>query len=661
MRRTIKGKLTSSVILIVVMVVFLVVVSIMTIAGKGIVESKKNELQLQSEKYAAEINTWIQEEKMVVEDVAKMIEIEKRIDEEFLTSLVFGYAEDRDELLNLYCGTSEGMFVKTIEGDTFEGYNPVERGWYQQAAKSGETIVIDPYIDAVINDMCASIATPVYFDNELVAVVGADLTLEKISELVDAIDYVDGAYGFLVDSVGNYISHHNKDFEPTTDKTVAFTDIIPELKGMTGKVVQAKDYNDEKSYFSVTKVNGCEWELGVTVPASNMTSTLEMTLFISFGIVLAAIIVSVIVLSGLIGKMLAPVQTLKLFASGDFSENAVISKEIPKEYKNETEQITVATSKVKEQIRSIILETKDEAENIGIISSTAAGKMDVLNTEMNKISNTVSDVFKQTQEADSITEQIHITGKEIGQAIEGIAEKATDTAGQSNDIMERAKELYTVSKEAGNQVGSLYNSTKEGLEKAIKESKRIDEIRNLAQDILAISSQTNLLALNASIEAARAGESGKGFSVVAEEIRNLADTSKRTVDQITSVTDAIIQSVTSLSDKSNSLLTFINEKVMADYQQMISISRQYEDDAVFFCSVATDLGASSEEMSASMVNINESIDLIANLVGEITKGMKVIEEAIMDSSGQSGDVVSEMANLSKLSEKLNTTVAAFRV
>ena len=99
MRRTIKGKLTLSVILIVVIVVFLIVVSIMTIAGNGIVESKKNELQLQSEKYAAEINTWIQEEKMVVEDVAKMIEIEKSIDKEFLTNLVFGYAQDRDELI----------------------------------------------------------------------------------------------------------------------------------------------------------------------------------------------------------------------------------------------------------------------------------------------------------------------------------------------------------------------------------------------------------------------------------------------------------------------------------------------------------------------------------------------------------------------------------
>lgn len=661
MRRTIKGKLTLSVILIVVTIVLLVDISITMIAGNIIINSKKNELQLQSQKYAEEINTWIQEERMVVEDIAKMIEIEKSLDEEFLKKLVFGYAADRKELLNLYCGTAEGVFIKTIDGDTPKGYNPVERGWYQEAAKSGKTIVIDPYVDAVTKDMCASVATPVYFDQELVAVVGSDVTLTKISELVEDIDYADGAYGFLTDSVGNYISHQNKAFEPTANTTVLFTDTIPELKGTNGEVVMANDYNNIKSYFAITKVEKSGWNLGVVVPASNMTSALELILFISVGSVLIAILISVIVFSSLISKVLAPVQKLKLFASGDFSENEVISKEIPKEYKNETEQITVATSKVKEQIRTIILKTKEEAKDIGMISSAASERMTVLNTEMNKISNTVSDVFQQTQEADSITRKIHTTGKEMGQVIDGIAQKAVKTAEQSNDIMKKAKKLYDVSKESGSEAVSLYDSTKEKLERAIEDSQRISEIHNLAKDILSISSQTNLLALNASIEAARAGEAGKGFSVVAQEIRMLANNSKQTVDQITNITDVIIESVASLSEKSAALLAFMNEKVMTDYQKMISISKQYEEDATFFCSVATDLGASSEEMSASMTNINESIDVIATLVSGITEGMNVIEEATADSNGQSGDVVIEMGNLSKLSEQLNKTVAAFKV
>jgi len=633
----------------------------MSIAGKAIVESKKNELRLQSEKYAEQINTWIQEERLIVENVAKAIEIEKNIDKEFLEKVVFGYVENREELLNLYCGTSEGMFIKTIAGDTFEGYNPVERSWYQQAAKIGDTIVMDPYVDAVINDMCASFATPVYFDEQLVAVVGSDVALTKISEMVSDISYTDGAYGFLVDSVGNYISHENKEFEPTVNTYVSLSDTIPQLNNTEGEVIRAEDYNGVESYFCITQIEGSNWKLGVTVPISNVTSALEMTLFISFIILLTTIILTTIILSGLIGKLLAPIQALKLFASGDFSENAVVTKEIPKEYKNETEQIKFATTKVKQQIRSIILKTKNEAKNVSIISSTASKKISILDTEMNRISNTISDLFEQTKQADSITSKIHTTGKEIGQVIDLIAQKATNTAEQSNQIMERAKEIYTISKQSGNQAIKLYDNTKEDLEKAINECYRITEIHNLAKNILEISSQTNLLALNASIEAARAGEAGKGFAVVAQEIRVLADNSKQAVDQITSVTDVIIQSVSTLSEKASDLLKFMNERVMIDYNQMISTSGQYEEDAIFFCSIANDLGASSQQMSASMVDVNDSIDSIAKLVSEITEGMKVIETATADSSNQSGDIVTEMTSLAKLSEQLNETVATFKV
>ncbi len=661
MMKTIKGKLTFSVILIVAVIVCLTAASILSLTGNTITESKKHELKLESEKYAEVINTWIQEERMVVEDVAKMVELRKSLDKEFITDLVFGYAAQREELQNLYCGTAQGVFIKTVEGDTPPGYNPVERAWYQMAAEAGGTIVMDPYVDAVAKNIVTSLATPVYFDGKLVAVIGSDVELTKISELVASIDYTDGAYGFLEDSAGNYITHENQEYEPTADSAVALKDIVPELSESVGEVVQAEDYNGINSYFCITEVEGSGWMLGVTVPVSNITSELRMTLFISIGSLAVAIILSVVVLSLLIRKMLAPVQTLKQFASGDFSENAVVDKEIPKEFKNETEQITVATIKVKEQIRGIILETKDQAGKIGDISGTASDKMEVLNGEMNKIAGTVADVYAQTKEAETLTSEINSHGREIGQGIEEIAQKASDIAGQSNHIMERAKELSTFSKESGNNANKLYESSKQGLEKAIRDSRRIDEIRNLAGDILAISSQTNLLALNASIEAARAGEAGRGFAVVAEEIRELADNSKRTVDQITGVTDIIIQSVTILSERTTELLAFINETVMTDYRQMISISKQYEDDAEFFCSVATDFGASSEEMNTNMENINESIDSIAKLISDVAQAMTVMEKAASESSAHSNVVAKEMGGLAELSKKLNHTVAEFRV
>jgi len=642
MRRTVKGKLALSVILIVIATILVCIAAILTIAGKAIIDSKKSELKLQSEKYAEELNTWIQKEKMVVEDVARNIEIQKSTDEKFLSELVHGYAADREELQNLYCGTAKSVFIKTIEGDTFEGYNPVERSWYIQAAEKGSTIMMDPYIDAVTGEMCASFATPVYFDDELVAVAGSDVSLEKVSEIVNSIDYDEGVYGFLTDTAGNYITHENKDFTPSADNTTLFTDIVPALKNNEGKIIKSADYNGKTSYFSVIQLQESGWRLGIAIPASDVVSSLALIVLISFGIQGFAIIFCIFIINRLTKRLLEPIQTLKLFASGDFSENAVVDKEIPPEYKDETEQITVATANVRKQIREIILDTKEEAYSISMISS--------------KISDIVNGLSHQSREADSLTREIHTAGIETGQAVDNIAGKAVDMAGQANDIKERARSLYAASEKSRNKTSGLYASTKEELEKAIEESKRIDEIRGLAADILSISSQTTILALNASVEAARAGEAGNGFAVVAGEIRVLAEHSKSTADKITSIMDVIISSVDKLSEQADALLSFINNNVKPDYAQMISVSRQYEKDAEYFCSVSSDLGASSEEMSASVANINESIGLIAELVNKISNGMETIEKTATGN----GDM-SDTGSLAGLSNKLTNTVSAFKV
>ena len=110
--------------------------------------------------------------------------------------------------------------------------------------------------------------------------------------------------------------------------------------------------------------------------------------------------------------------------------------------------------------------------------------------------------------------------------------------GQSGSIMERARKRHEASNRSAKEAVALYQETRADLERAIADSKRVQEIDTLTEEILSISSQTNLLALNASIEAARAGEAGKGFSVVAEEIRELADHSRLAVDQIRKVTES---------------------------------------------------------------------------------------------------------------------------
>ncbi len=666
MGKTIKARLTMSIIFIVVAIIILTTIGIIAIAGGRIVEKQENELQLYADRYAEEINTWIESEMMMADGAADSIEAAKDMDSGFLQSVVDTHAEGRDELLNLYCGTSDSKFYQSnAEAEIPEGYDPTERGWYQQAAEAGETVVIDPYWDVLTNQMCATIASPVLLDGKVAAVVGADVKLTTVTELTSSIDYEKGVYGFLVDSSGNYIAHENDEYEPTEEAATAVKDIMPQLEKLVSEpgssLVQGKDYNGVNSYFSMALVKNCDWKVGVVLPKANVMSVLWNMIVVAAIIAVAAIVLVIFIMAGVIGRMLAPIQTLKQFASGDFSENPVLEKTIPSEFKNETQQIQIATMNVRKQIRGIILHTKEEADRISSISENAFNRMFQLNEDITHITGIVNDMSQDTGKASELAKGIHATGEEMGQAIDSIAEKADNAAQQSADIMERAKKLYSDSVESSNQANRLYDETKEELETAIVASKRVDEINSLTEEILSISAQTNLLALNASIEAARAGEAGKGFAVVAEEIRILADNSREAVDKIQEVTASIVRSVGHLSSSSEKLLVFMNDKVVEDYKNMTAIARQYEEDAVFYNEVSNDLGASSQEMSVSMMGINESLTMINQLTSDIAASMERIGKDAEESNGYSDQVLGEVKELSHLSDELKKTVEAFHI
>ena len=651
---------------IVVAAILLTTAGIVWVAGKRMIQDQSRALQLNADKYAEEINAWVENEKMLAEGAAGSIRAGGRTDTDFLQSVVDAHAQDREELLNLYCGTKDSRFIQSNkEAEVPEGYDPVARGWYQQAAEKGGAIVTDPYMDAVTGQMCTTIAVPVYIDDELAGVVGLDVTLATVTELTGSINYEEGVYGFLVDSSGQYVAHKNKKFEPTGDTAVAAEDVVPGMKGMLegtdSGVERMPDYDGSACYFAVSGIKGSLWKLGVVVPAANLMGSLAAMVGVAAAAALVIIVFVALFMAWLIGGRREPVQMLKQFASGDFSEHAVSAKGVPKEYRNETEQIRIATAEVKQQMREIILNTKQEAEKIGGIAEGASAGMAVLDKEIDGIFELAAHVSEQTTRARMLTENIKENGQELGDAIENVARKAEEAAEQSNGIMERAGKQYEASGQSAREAVALCSEAGKELEKAISDSRKVHEIDALTEEILAISSQTNLLALNASIEAARAGEAGKGFAVVAEEIRQLADHSRQAVDKIRKVTENVVQNVAFLSENARRLLGFMNGKVMEDYKGMTELAEAYQKDAAFYNDISSDLGASSQEMNASMAGINESIGVIAELAGGIAEFMENMEQSVEESRENSKAVMERMAELFRLSELLNETVASFRV
>ena len=309
MGKTIRSKLTSAVIVIVVAIIIVITVGIVSIASRNLLNAQKDELQIQADKYANEVNTWISTEKEWVTGAAKSIESTGDTSDEGLFNVVYAYYDGRPELLNMYFGReSDGVFFQgNKDATTPEGYDPRARGWYQAAVADGGTIVTDPYWDVLTNQMCGTIACPVYVDGKLVGVLGIDMTLQTVTDLTNSINYEEGVYGFLVDSSDNYVAHKNESYLPTEDTATAVNDVSPFLSDILSNpgssIVRATDYDGLDTYFANSLVNSCDWQVGITIPSANIFKTIWAMIITAIVVAVVALVLVIIIMTSIIKKM----------------------------------------------------------------------------------------------------------------------------------------------------------------------------------------------------------------------------------------------------------------------------------------------------------------------------------------------------------------------
>ena len=171
----------------------------------------------------------------------------------------------------------------------------------------------------------------------------------------------------------------------------------------------------------------------------------------------------------------------------------------------------------------------------------------------------------------------------------------------------------------------------ESILKAIAEGKVVSEVKIMADEIGNIASQTNLLALNAAIEAARAGEQGKGFAVVADEVRKLAEESEIAVKRIQEVTGKVDIAFQNLSNNAQDVLSFIDNKVKPDYQLFIDTSNQYGDDAVVFNKLSSDIGVSMNIVNETISEIHKAIENVSATAEESVASSEEILASVNES------------------------------
>ncbi|MFY9380890.1 MAG: methyl-accepting chemotaxis protein, partial [Eubacteriales bacterium] len=188
----------------------------------------------------------------------------------------------------------------------------------------------------------------------------------------------------------------------------------------------------------------------------------------------------------------------------------------------------------------------------------------------------------------------------------------------------------------------------------------IEEIKELSQSILQITSQTNLLALNAAIEAARAGEAGKGFAVVADEIRVLAENSKSAVSRINEITYNVSEAVESLVQDSKALLEFVDNQVLKDYKMLVNTGSQYAQDADTVQEIVTEINIIAEHLHDTILQMRQAIDEITIATGEGAESTTGIATKVADIASKTDDVLNQILESHRSAENLDEMVGFFQ-
>ena len=338
---------------------------------------------------------------------------------------------------------------------------------------------------------------------------------------------------------------------------------------------------------------------------------------------------------------------------------ADLTKRISVNQKDEIGSLVEGVNTFIEALQNVIAGIRDSSVHLNSAFAAVTDSVTSVNGNATDISAVMEELSATMEEVSATLANVNERVERAGQGMDRISEQSEHILHYASEMQDRATQLENTAVTNKDTTSTMIQEILSTLQQAIENSKSVEEVNALTDEILNISSQTNLLALNASIEAARAGEAGKGFAVVADEIRVLADSSRETAGNIQQINAKVVAAVEELVKNSENIVTYINENVLKDYDGFVDSGHKYRADADYINEVMTSFTDSVEYLRQTMNEVVENVNDVSSAVEQGAEGVANAAENTTQLVGEMETIMKEIDDSNQNISDLSTQTKRF--